>query len=146
MPKDKRVYITVHNGMPEHPKVETLTDAAFRALVSLWCWCSRTESDGKVPDGVWVKRASLKVRRELIRAGMAEVIPDGVYMHDYLEHQRSAAEIEDLREKRAKAGSVGGKSKASAMALATANEQQSASKTLPETETESSMGFSRWSA
>jgi hypothetical protein len=32
-----------------------------------------------------------------------------VYMHDYLEHQRSKAEIEALSAKRSRAGSLGGK-------------------------------------
>jgi HNH endonuclease len=33
MPRDDRTYITVHDGMPEHPKVEGLSDAAFRLLI-----------------------------------------------------------------------------------------------------------------
>ena len=46
MPADRRTYITVHDGMPEHPKVDALSDKAFRALVGLWCWCSRNLTDG----------------------------------------------------------------------------------------------------
>jgi hypothetical protein len=120
MPKDTRIYITVHNGMPEHPKVEPLSDGAFRLLVELWCWCSRTQSDGVVRDAVWKKRGTPKSRKELYAAGMVEAHPEGHYMHDYLEHQRSAAEVEELRAKRAAAGSRGGKSTASARASAAA--------------------------
>jgi hypothetical protein len=32
MSRDDRTYITVHDGMPDHPKVEGLSDAAFRYL------------------------------------------------------------------------------------------------------------------
>ena len=147
MAKDKRVYITVHNGMPEHPKVEALSDSAFRLLVELWCWCSRTESDGVVPEAVWKKRGTPKTRKELQAVGLVEPHPEGHYMHDYLEHQRSAAEIADLRRKRAEAGSRGGKSAASARASAQANEAANLwhlrSNDVAETETGIVAGFSR---
>lgn len=140
MRRDTRPYITVHNGMPEHPKVEDLSDAAFRALVTLWCWCSRNETDGWVTPNVWAKRTSAAIRRELL-VSLVEDHGDRLYMHDYLEHQRSAQEIADLRDKRSKAGAKGGKSAASAranaQASATANGKQTDSKIQAETETES---------
>lgn len=151
MPRDKRTYITLHDGMPENPKVEGLSSDAFRMLIELWCWCSRTRSDGDVPEGVWKKRGSLKARRELLRAGLVEHDGDDFKMHDYLLHQRSAAEIDELSRKRAEAGSRGGKSAASARANAeanlqasdVANEWQAGSKPPAETETERSSGISR---
>ena len=109
MPRDKRTFITVHDGMPEHHKIEALSDKAFRALVDLWCWCSRNESDGKVPASVWLKRATPSVRRELLRDLVEQGTEGDVQMHDYLEHQRSKAEIAELRQKRSRAGSLGGK-------------------------------------
>ena len=108
MPRDPRTYITLHDGMPEHHKIEALSDKAFRALIDLWCWCSRNTSNGDVPESVWLKRTTAKVRAELL-VGLAEPRSEGVHMHDYLEHQRSKQEIEDLRAKRARAGSLGGK-------------------------------------
>jgi hypothetical protein len=115
MPRDPRTYITLHDGMPENHKIEALSDKAFRALIDLWCWCSRNTSDGDVPESVWLKRTTPKVRSELL-AGLAEPRPDGVHMHHYLEHQRSKKEIEELRAKRARAGSLGGKRSAEAKA------------------------------
>ena len=115
MPRDPRTFITLHDGMPEHHKVEALSDKAFRALVDLWCWCSRNTSDGDVPESVWLKRTTARVRDELLE-GLAEPRPSGVYMHDYLEHQRSKKEIEELRRKRAAAGSLGGKRSAASRA------------------------------
>ena len=76
MPRDPRTFITVHDGMPEHHKVEALSDKAFRALVDLWCWCSRNTTDGDVPESVWLKRTTPKVRAELM-AGLAEPRPTG---------------------------------------------------------------------
>lgn len=118
MPRDTRPFITVHDGMPEHPKIEGLSDAGFRLLVSTWCWCSRNRTDGKVREASWAKRGTRKARQELIDAGLVEPASDGVLMHDYLDHQRSAEEIDELSRKRAEAGSKGGKAKANAVAKA----------------------------
>lgn len=116
MPRDPRTFITLHDGMPEHHKIEALSDKAFRALIDLWCWCSRRETNGEVPEAVWLKRTgTAKVRNELL-VGLAEPREDGVYMHDYLEHQRSREEIAALRAKRSRAGSLGGKRSAASRA------------------------------
>lgn len=140
MPRDERTYITLHDGMPEHPKVDPLSDAAFRLVVDLWCWCSRNRTDGRVKIATWNKRGTPKARREIIDAGLAEMHDDHVDMHDYLEHQRSAAEIDELREKRRAAGSKGGKAKANGLASATASAiadaEQTGSKSVAESETE----------
>lgn len=144
MPRDERTYITVHDGMPEHPKVEGLSDAAFRALVTLWCYCSRNRTDGRVRAAAWSKRTTPRVRRELFAAGLAQPAEDGdgVDMHDYLEHQRSAAEIDGLRAKRAAAGAKGGRSRAQARTQASASAsarrvaKQTASKPVAESETD----------
>lgn len=143
MPKDHRTFITVHDGMPEHRKIEVLSDKAFRCLFDLWCWCSRTRSDGHVPEAVWRKRTTPRVAREFLEGPfgpLAEAVDGGYYMHDYLEHQRSREEIEQLTEKRRLAGSNGGKAKAerqaSAVASATARSRQRRGKSVAETDTE----------
>jgi hypothetical protein len=136
MPRDDRTYITVHDGMPDHPKVEELSDAAFRLLVTAWCWSSRNKTDGQIKAASWAKRGTAKARLELIAAGLAEETTEGVEMHDYLEHQRSAAEIEALVEKRRLAGSKGGKAKANALASAKQVLEQTGSKDVADTETD----------
>lgn len=108
MPRDKRPYITVHDGMPEHPKVEPLSDKAFRLLVETWCWSSRTRTDGYLPAASWAKRGTPAARRELIAVGLAEVDDaGGVQMHDYDEHQRTSAEIAESAGQRAAEGRLG---------------------------------------
>lgn len=139
---DERTFIRLHDGMPDHPKIEGLSDRAFRLLVSTWCWCSRQLTDGKVPAKVWTKRGTPAGRRELMDAGLAVDCGEYIEMHDYLEHQRSAAEVAELRAQRAEAGRKGGLAKArkvaSAKASATTLAKQTRSKTVPSTETDSS--------
>lgn len=89
---DSRTYIRVHDGMPDHPKVEALSDAAFRLLVTTWCWCSKNLTDGRIPAKVWAKRGTPKARRELVEAGLIEIDGDAM-AHDYLDHQRSRDEV-----------------------------------------------------
>ena len=95
----------------EHPKVDGLSDKAFRELIALWCYCARQRSDGIVAGPRW-KRVAPKIRRELADAVLAEPVIDGddsagVTMHGYLEHQRSREEIDELAVKRAEAGRKG---------------------------------------
>jgi hypothetical protein len=152
MPKDERTYITVHDGLMEHPKIEALSDKAFRTLLSCWCWCSKNRSDGKISRKSWLKRGTPRARKELVDNGLAVLTDDGAEMHDYLQHQRSAEEIEDLINKRKEAGKKGGEAKArnlanakasatgqgvaNAKANALANGKHPPSKSVPETETD----------
>lgn len=105
--KDERTYIRLHDGMPDHPKVEALSDKAFRLLVTTWCWCSRHLTDGRVPMAVWRKRGTPKARRELVEAGLVEQHDDHVMMHDYLDHQRSADEVAERKDAKRRAGALG---------------------------------------
>lgn len=137
MPRDPRNYITVHNGLTEHPKVEPLTDGAFRLLIESWCYCDRNNTDGKISGPVWQKRGTRKARTELVLAGLVEQTEDGVVMHDYAEHQRTAAEKADTHSKRVLAGRAGGLAKSSnALATATAPAKQTSSKNVAELELE----------
>jgi hypothetical protein len=146
---DDRTYIRVHDGMDDHPKIVGLSDGAFRLLMRAWSYCSRQLTDGRLPDAAWKDRGTPKARRELVDAGLAHLPgfdcshpgcptppPKHVQMHDYLEHQRSAAEVAELKRKRAEAGAKGGKSRANAQASAKQVLEQTASKTQASTETE----------
>lgn len=140
MPRDPRTYITLHDGMPDNRKIRALSDKGFRTLVELWCWCSREKNDGAFDQDSWGTFGNTKARTELIAKGLVEITSDGFAAHDYLEHQRSRAEIEELTAKRAKAGSAGGRARvanqAFAQASASASAKQPASKVQPETDTE----------
>lgn len=130
--KDSRTYIRIHDGMPDHPKVDGLSDAAFRLLVTMWCWCSRHLTDGRVPGATWLKRGTLKARGELVAAGLADLTEDGsVLMHHYTDHQRTAEEVRAISEARREAGKLGGKAKAKALANAKANGLANGKQNLP---------------
>ncbi|CRK59045.1 hypothetical protein [Alloactinosynnema sp. L-07] len=115
--RDERTFIAVHDGIEDHPKIAELSDAAFRLLVTTWGYCSRYTTDGFVKDAVWRKRGTPKARREL----EAELVhkpghdcpkcppvpPGYVRFHDYLEHQRSAKDIEERQEQKREAGRRG---------------------------------------
>ena len=132
MPKDKRPFIMVTDTMPEHPKVEALSDSAFRLLVETWCYCSRQLNDGRLTEVAWSRRGTVKARRELEAEGLVEDAGDGyVQVHDWAEHQRTAAQVAELSEKRASAGAAGGKAKAAKrVASAVASAKQTPSKTV----------------
>ena len=101
-------FIRVDVLLPEHPKVEGLSDRAFRALIELWCYCGRQQTDGIVTARQW-SAVPARARAELIDHGLAKPMElGGAVMHDYTAHQRSRAEIKDLSEKRAEAGRRGG--------------------------------------
>lgn len=104
---DDRTYITVHDGMPDHPKIEGLSDPAFRLLIECWCWCSRNLTDGQLPKTSWEKRGTPRSRRELLDGGLVHDKGSYFYMHDYLEHQRSADEVRLFKAKKGSSGTYG---------------------------------------
>ncbi len=99
-----RTYIRLHDSSPEHPKIEALSAEAFRVWIKCLCWCSRGRTDGHIPANSWPKRGHYKYRNELVRAGLVDVVDDGVVMHDYLEWQRSSEQILAIEEQRREAG------------------------------------------
>jgi len=113
--KDDRPGIIVAHEMPDHAKIAPLSDGAFRLLIRAWCFVSRLEADGKIPDSVWREMGTQKARRELMAPPV--LMPDReplvvqrngyVECHDYLAHQRAADEIEAIRESRSVSGEKG---------------------------------------
>lgn len=88
-------FIRVHENMPEHPKIEPLSDKAFRLLVETWCWSKRAKTDGHVAASVWKKRGNPKTRAELISAGLVDDdLTGGVIVHDYDDWQMTKDEID----------------------------------------------------
>lgn len=104
-------YIRVDVLLPEHPKIEGLSDKAFRVLVELWCYCGRNHTDGIVSEKRWKATGTPRARAELVKAGLAEPRPgEGCVMHDFVGpdgHQRTKADIDELSTRRAQAGRRG---------------------------------------
>jgi|SRR6516164_5965282 len=104
-------YIRVDVLLPEHPKIEGLSDKAFRALIELWCYCGRNRTDGRVTAKRWKDTGTKNARDELVKAGLAELMgpAEGCMMHDFTGpdgrgHQRTRAEIDELSAKRSESG------------------------------------------
>ena len=160
--KDKRTYVKVHDGLPDHPKIiEAGGEAGWLYICGL-AYASRQLTDGVIPKRL-VPRLTDGSKPEasasaLLRVGLwhegehdcpkcPPAGPDHYVIHDYLDHQRSASEVADLRAKRSAAGQRGGKRsgetrratstrEANREALASTLVKQTRSKTEAETETE----------
>jgi len=96
-------FIRVDVLMPDHPKIEELSDKAFRALITLWCYCGLHRNDGIVTAKRW-REVPARVRAELVDHGLAKPMElGGAVMHDFVGddgHQRSRDEIDELAERR----------------------------------------------
>jgi hypothetical protein len=160
--KDKRTYVKVHDGLPDHPKIiEAGGEAGWLYICGL-AYASRQLTDGVIPKRL-VPRLTDGSKPEasasaLLRVGLwhegehgcpkcPSAPADSYVIHDYLGHQRSAAEVKELSAKRAAAGQRGGRrsgesrrasanSEANDEALASHLVKQNRSKTEAETETE----------
>lgn len=87
-------YIRLDDDHPTNPKVADLTDSAYRRWVYLISACSRHLTDGRVSDGLFRDIVpAKKIRDELVDGGFVYRNGTGWVVHDYLEHQRSKAEI-----------------------------------------------------
>lgn len=124
MPRDQRPYVTYPINYTGHPRIEGLSDPAFRVFHEMNDYARVHRLDGSIPAVVARKRWPAKVLDELVR-GIDDrplvVFTDGRYfLRSYSEHQFTTADEEELRRKRAEAGSKGGKAKATAQQAASA--------------------------
>lgn len=120
-PADPRPYVRVSTDLPTHPKLEAIDNpAAGWAYVVSLCYCAQSMTDGHFPlkgvarianvdqsismaltdQGLWHLPGHDCDDCDQPRAGHAVI-------HDYLQHQRSAAEVRELTDKRREAGRKG---------------------------------------
>jgi hypothetical protein len=106
--RDPRTYITVHDGFFEHPKtVKAGGDASWLDMCS-WGYCSRNLTDGMIPKAhvprISDRKQPMRLAAKLVAVGRwhtrghdcprcAQPADDEYVVHDYLHHQRSAAEV-----------------------------------------------------
>jgi len=120
-PRDGREYVRLSVTLPSHPKLARIDDprAGWLYTVGL-CHAGEHLTDGLLTPGVVQRIAGVPARwtERLIGEGLwhkpghscptCPQPPAGqVIVHDYLEHQRSRAEADELRAKRSEAGSRG---------------------------------------
>lgn len=106
--REEITYVLVHDRMPYHRKIRGLSDAAFRLLVETWCWCGENLTDGVIDADVWPTLRTAKARKELLDKKLVELRDDGtVYVHDWLDIQRSTVEVEKARTRKSQGGRLG---------------------------------------
>lgn len=107
--KDRRPYITVTNELFRHPKWRRIGDKSKLYLLELWGYCNEFRTDGFVERTILYERGT-KLANELLKEWVEKTAdPDIFYMHDYLAHQPSKAEIEERIKEKREAGATGGK-------------------------------------
>lgn len=128
MPRDPRPWIAYPLNYTSHPRLEGLSDAAFRVFHQMNDYSRIHGLDGVIPAQIAVKRWRVKVLAELV-AGIDDrplvtLTDAGYFLRSYAEHQFTTTDAADLTKKRAAAGAIGGKAKQEAskrLASATAN-------------------------
>lgn len=127
-------WVRLEQDCCDHPKVDGISNGAFRLWISAKCWANRFWTDGFI-DRDKLARISPRTRRhlaaaaELVRArlwhshddltcdspscpvNLGVAARDGFLIHDFLEYQPSSAKLKRLSEKRAEAGRRGGLAK-----------------------------------
>jgi len=69
-------YLNTDDGFPEHPKVDDLSDGAFRLHVAGMHYCARELTDGRIP-----KRRASRLKPEHKPSQVAELLDGGLW-HD----------------------------------------------------------------
>lgn len=82
----------------DHPKLDDVSDAAFRLHVTATCFASRYLTDGYIKLSTLPKLCRHEdpeaIANELVAAGLFDLAPGGYQVHDYLDYNPSKAEVE----------------------------------------------------
>jgi len=91
----------------DHPKLDDVSDAAFRLHVTATCFASRYLTDGFIKHSTLPKLCRHDdpeaIANELVDAGLFDLAEGGYVVHDYLDYNPSKAEVEartELRRRR----------------------------------------------
>ena len=88
-------YLNIDDGMDEHPKVDALSDAAFRLLMAGSLYCARKLTDGFIPHAK-ARRLTVTggdaVAAELVRAGLWHDLGTGCHSPECIKERTCHAE------------------------------------------------------
>ena len=111
-------WANIDDRFPSHPKIGGLTDGAFRLHVSGICYSSQYLTDGLIPATAvpsLMLRYKSRFLDELVQRGLWYQQNGSYQIHDYLQWNKSKAEIrekrEHIRQVRSEAGKKGAASK-----------------------------------
>lgn len=107
-------HVRVETSVPRHRKFVKAGPAPSWLWLCGNCYCQDSLTDGFIPEDalpyLGVKNAK-QLAQHLVAAGLWDEVAGGWQVHDYLDHNRSAAQIADLRASRANGGKEGGRPK-----------------------------------
>lgn len=113
MVRDKRLFMTFPIDFWMHPKVEPLSDAAFRAFVEMNGYSRMQDTDGVITARVAEKRWGVEVLDELIATHPERPLVlrqgDEYVLRDYAQHQQTRADREALVARNTANGRKGGR-------------------------------------
>lgn len=129
--KDDRLYARIALDFADHPKIYTLSDAAFRAIIEMTLYSRRHLSDGKIKVRFADKRWGTDVLTELCsndeeRPSVYVDGPDYI-LHDFAKHQETRAEVEQKKQRNSENGRRGGLARAANQARKQADPEPSPS-------------------
>lgn len=87
-------WIRLDDGFPDHPKVITLSDKAFRTYISGLCYASRYLTDGFLAEPVVKRLDGVLSAGELEMVGLWQKIENGWQIASYSEYQTSKEQVE----------------------------------------------------
>lgn len=95
-----------------HPKVNELDESLRKGCLALFwlsiSWCNDHLTDGRVPHGaVRMLGGDVTEADELVRVGLWEYTTGGYQIHDYLQFNKSKAQVDEERIQRTLAGKAG---------------------------------------
>lgn len=94
-------WLKLDDQFPDHPKVTQAGEEAAWLYVVALCYSSRQLTDGFIHGSVLPRlvtyRQSTRLAQRLVDAGLWEEKGEGWQIHSYGDHQRSRAEVENVR-------------------------------------------------
>ena len=98
-------YLNLDDGFADHPKVDALSDGAFRLHVSGLCYSARKLTDGFIQSrrvAALMPAYKPSYLNELLNEGIWVDTAGGYDIHDYLDWNKSRSWWEEKRESDAK--------------------------------------------
>lgn len=128
-------YVLLETSVRTHPKFLAAGPEASWLWVCGLGYCQDGLTDGFIPDSaieyLGVKRPR-ELARKLVSVRLWEIAPGGWQMHDYLDHNKAAEEVRQIRKRRGEGGKLGGRPKKEPSEPLTGNLQGFQSSAEPE--------------
>lgn len=94
----KEPFARVYASVKDHPRIDQAGHDAVGVWVRALAYCADHQTDGFV-SATWLEGIGGKALKKAIDAGLIHKIDNGYVVHDYLDHNRSRAQIEEIRAK-----------------------------------------------